>query len=76
MTKLIIGTPDEAEREPEIRFWLDCRDTGHMWLRANAGGDVQNLVTIAPDGRVKLCEIHCRHLMKFFGSSTPFKGLE
>ena len=74
MAKLIIGSPETAEKETEVRFWLED-DNGTVRLLANAGRTNQILLSIESDGGVGAVGIACPALAAFFSSYGPLSGL-
>ena len=72
MTKLVIGK--EAEKEPEIRFWLETR-SDVVRLMADAGRCPQIIADIRPDGKINAAAIYNQQLTEFFGTNRPFANL-
>ena len=76
MAKLIIGAPETAEKETEVRFWLE-ESKGVLWLWANAGNFNQILLSISDFGRVAAFGIADPELIAFFnGSVEPLAKLD
>ena len=76
MAKLIIGSPETAEKETEVRFWLE-EIKGTLWLKANAGRYDQVLLGIDDGGEVTTHGIADPELIAFFnGSVEPLANLD
>ena len=74
MAKLIIGSPETAEKETEVRFWLEY-DDGDVNIVADAGTGRQTIGYIESDGSVCTLSIHNDELEAFFGNNRPLSGL-